>query len=145
MPVQALTPKYALVANTIEKRITRGTYRAGMRIPSEQQLMAEFEVSRPTVVRALDILRRDGLIVARQGQGRFVRAGGRAVAQAQEAAGLLRGAGWIAVEPQDAYDLLTDALHVASTGGCDHSAYACGECLASVAVDALTASGRSET
>lgn len=145
MAVQASPPKYAVVANTIEKRITRGTYRAGMRIPSEQQLMAEFEVSRPTVVRALEILARDGLINAQQGRGRFVRAGGRPAAETQEAARRLHDAGWIAVPAGDAYDLLTDVLHVASTGGCDHSPHACGECLATAAVTALTGPGQPAT
>jgi GntR family transcriptional regulator len=66
-------PKYAVVVNTIQRRIEDGTYAPGSAIPSEAQLMAEFKVSRPTAVRALGILQQDGWIDAEQGKGRFVR------------------------------------------------------------------------
>jgi GntR family transcriptional regulator len=42
-------------------------------LPSEHQLVGEFGVSRPTIVRALEILRQQGWIDAEQGRGRFVR------------------------------------------------------------------------
>lgn len=66
-------PKYVVVVNTIQRRIEDGTYAPGSAIPSEAQIMAEFSVSRPTAVRSLGILQKDGWIDAEQGKGRFVR------------------------------------------------------------------------
>jgi GntR family transcriptional regulator len=42
-------------------------------LPSENQLIQEFGVSRPTVVAALRVLREQGCIESQQGKGRFVR------------------------------------------------------------------------
>jgi len=62
-------PKYAQVVAEIKKRIERGTYPPGSLLPSEHQLVSEFGVSRPTIVKALSALRQDGWIdPAGQGQ-----------------------------------------------------------------------------
>jgi GntR family transcriptional regulator len=66
-------PKYAQVVAEIRKRIEHGTYPPGSLLPSEHQLVAEFGVSRPTVVKALSALRQDGWIDTQQGKGSFVR------------------------------------------------------------------------
>jgi DNA-binding GntR family transcriptional regulator len=66
-------PKYAQVVNAIKQRIERGQYMPGTLLPSEHQLVAEFEVSRPTIVKALSALRQDGWIDTQQGKGSFVR------------------------------------------------------------------------
>src|SRR5579859_7509872 len=66
-------PKYAQVVVEIKKRIERGTYPPGSLLPSEHQLVAEFGVSRPTIVRSLAALRQDGWIDTQQGKGSFVR------------------------------------------------------------------------
>ena len=47
---------------------------AGSLLPSEAELSAEFGASRVTIRRALDVLRDDGLVAARQGFGWFVAA-----------------------------------------------------------------------
>src|SRR5262245_53111277 len=62
-----------MVVNAVQERIQNGSYPPGEAIPSETQLMAEFDVSRPTVVRALGILQQAGWIDAQHGRGRFVR------------------------------------------------------------------------
>jgi GntR family transcriptional regulator len=67
------TPKYLRVLNTLRERIEDGTYAPGAALPSESQLCAEFGVSRPTVLKALGILRQDGWIESQQGRGHFVR------------------------------------------------------------------------
>jgi GntR family transcriptional regulator len=59
--------------NGIRERIEDDTYGPGAALPSESQLVSEFGVSRPTVLRALGILRQDGWIESRQGKGHFVR------------------------------------------------------------------------
>jgi GntR family transcriptional regulator len=66
-------PKYAQVVDAIKRRIERGEYAPGTLLPSEHQLVGEFEVSRPTIVKALSALRQDGWIDTQQGKGSFVR------------------------------------------------------------------------
>ncbi len=44
----------------------------GSMLPSEAEMSQEFEASRVTVRRALELVREDGLIAARQGFGWFV-------------------------------------------------------------------------
>jgi GntR family transcriptional regulator len=74
VPIEYAPPKYALIVNTIQQRIENGTYPPGATLPSETALVAEFKVSRPTVVRALEMLRQQGWIDAHHGKGRTVRA-----------------------------------------------------------------------
>lgn len=73
MPIETAPPKYALIVNTIQQRIENGTYPTDSTLPSETALIREFGVSRPTVVRALEILRQQGWIDAHHGKGRTVR------------------------------------------------------------------------
>ncbi|MFF4779591.1 GntR family transcriptional regulator [Microtetraspora fusca] len=58
---------------TLQRRIEAGDYPPGTLLPSENQLIQEFGVSRPTVVAALRVLREQGWIESQQGKGRFVR------------------------------------------------------------------------
>jgi len=73
MESENAVPKYAQVVAEIKRRIERGTYPAGSLLPSEHQLVAEFGVSRPTIVKSLSILRQEGWIGTEQGRGSFVR------------------------------------------------------------------------
>lgn len=66
-------PKYAQVVEEIKRRIERGTYAPGVLLPSEHHLVDEFAVSRPTIVKALSVLRQDGWIDTQQGRGSYVR------------------------------------------------------------------------
>jgi DNA-binding GntR family transcriptional regulator len=66
-------PKYAQVVAEIRQRIDRGDYPPGSLLPSEHQLVEEFGVSRPTIVKSLSALRQDGWIDTQQGRGSFVR------------------------------------------------------------------------
>lgn len=67
------TPKYMRVLNTVRERIENGAYLPGTSLPSENTLAKEFAVARPTVLKALSILRQDGWIESQQGKGHFVR------------------------------------------------------------------------
>lgn len=58
-------------------RIRDGSYAFGMRLPSEIDLAASFNVSRPILRNALARLRDDGLIVSRKGAGSYVSSGGQ--------------------------------------------------------------------
>ncbi|MFE6282599.1 GntR family transcriptional regulator [Streptomyces sp. NPDC057877] len=73
MAYEVEAPKYVRLAQTIQRRIEDGTYSPGTRVPSENQLVQAFGMSRPTVVRALDLLKRDGWLESRQGYGTIVR------------------------------------------------------------------------
>ncbi len=66
-------PKYVRLARTLQSRIEDGTYPPGTLVPSENQLAQTFGMSRPTVVRALELLKRDGWLESRQGFGTIVR------------------------------------------------------------------------
>ncbi|MEV6998519.1 GntR family transcriptional regulator [Streptomyces sp. NPDC093982] len=81
MAYEVEAPKYVRLAQTIQRRIEDGTYPPGTRVPSENQLVQAFGMSRPTVVRALELLKRDGWLESRQGYGTIVRRRPAAVEQ----------------------------------------------------------------
>lgn len=58
----------------ILEQIVSGRLPEGMRLPAEQELCKMFGVSRPVVRQALQRLRADGLVHARQGSGTYVMA-----------------------------------------------------------------------
>ncbi|MEU5119064.1 GntR family transcriptional regulator [Streptomyces asoensis] len=73
MAYEVEAPKYVRLAQTMQRRIEDGTYPPGTKVPSENQLVQAFGMSRPTVVRALELLKRDGWLESRQGFGTIVR------------------------------------------------------------------------
>ncbi|GHH87128.1 hypothetical protein GCM10018793_61730 [Streptomyces sulfonofaciens] len=66
-------PKYIRLARTIQRQIEDGAYKPGELLPSENRLRADTGYSRPTVVRALSLLKQDGWIESRHGYGTVVR------------------------------------------------------------------------
>ena len=66
--------RYRLIADELRVRVQSGVYGAGRLLPSEAELGTEFDASRVTIRRALETLREDGLVDARQGFGWFVAA-----------------------------------------------------------------------
>jgi DNA-binding GntR family transcriptional regulator len=73
MPYEYTPPKYAQVIAELQRRMESGEYPPGSLLPSEHQLSGEFAIARPTVVRALRVLRQEGWIETQQGKGSFVR------------------------------------------------------------------------
>jgi len=73
MAFEYTPPKYAQVIAELQRRIDSGEYPPGSLLPSEHQLSEEFGIARPTVVRALRVLRQEGWIDTQQGKGSFVR------------------------------------------------------------------------
>jgi len=69
---QVRTIRYQEIADALRRRVDRGEFGAGRLLPSESALSAEYGASRVTVRRALEQLRDDGLLDARQGFGWFV-------------------------------------------------------------------------
>lgn len=61
--------KYEEIAGIIRKRISDGTYPIDSHIPTQSDLAAEFQVSRMTVKKAIELLTIEGLIFSKQGNG----------------------------------------------------------------------------
>jgi GntR family transcriptional regulator len=64
--------RYQQIAEELRSRVLAGDFAAGRMLPSESELSGEFSASRVTVRRALEVLRDEGLVDARQGFGWFV-------------------------------------------------------------------------
>lgn len=61
------------VYHLLYTRISNGEYKANQKLPPENALSQEFDVSRPVLRSAMDRLRDEGLIYSRQGAGSYVR------------------------------------------------------------------------
>jgi GntR family transcriptional regulator len=66
--------RYLAIAADLRERVGRGEFAAGRLLPSEAELSAAYDASRVTVRKALEALREEGLVDARQGFGWFVAA-----------------------------------------------------------------------
>ena len=65
-------PRYAQLADLLRQRVARGMWPLGHKLPSLDELVAEFGVARVTVRQAVDLLAREGLLSPQQGRGTFV-------------------------------------------------------------------------
>ncbi len=70
--VSSRIPLYYQLENVLREKITSGTFASGGRIPTEIELIKQYNVSRITVRQALRSLAEDGLIERRQGRGTYV-------------------------------------------------------------------------
>ncbi len=66
--------QYQSIAEDLRLRLSRGEFAASGLLPSESSLSTAYGVSRVTVRKALESLRRDGLVESRQGLGWLVAA-----------------------------------------------------------------------
>ena len=66
-------PKYQRIADDLRARIGSGEYPPGSQLPTKADLMARYQVAVNTVERAIDELRKAGLVETLQGAGMFVR------------------------------------------------------------------------
>lgn len=66
-------PQYRKLYELLRKHIVTGIYEEGSLLPSENELCAVHNMTRPTVRHALDSLVKDGLILKKQGKGSIVR------------------------------------------------------------------------
>ena len=65
-------PRYAAIKQSIHDAIRDGRLKPGDRVPSEADLVGQFDVSRMTANRALRELQSAGIIVRRAGSGSFI-------------------------------------------------------------------------
>ena len=63
--------RYRAIADDLRRRVEQGEFAAGRLLPSESELSASYAASRITIRKALDLLRDEGLVDARQGFGWF--------------------------------------------------------------------------
>ncbi|WP_026475774.1 trehalose operon repressor [Alkaliphilus transvaalensis] len=64
--------KYINIYNKIINKIENGMLEPKEKLPSENELMQEYHVSRDTIRKALDLLERNGFILKVKGKGSFV-------------------------------------------------------------------------
>ena len=65
--------KYKEIAASLAEKIQTGELSAGMKLPSENELCQQYDVSRITIKKATDLLLHQGLINKRRGSGTFVK------------------------------------------------------------------------
>ena len=65
-------PKYQYIKDELKNKIISGQFASGDKFYTEAELIAMYDVSSITVVRALNDLAKDGYIVRQQGKGTFV-------------------------------------------------------------------------
>lgn len=64
--------KYEEIAKELRRRISEGEYAEGEMLPDQIELAKEFDVSRMTLKKAIDIIAMEGLIYKKRGVGTFV-------------------------------------------------------------------------
>lgn len=74
MPYQfdVTRPIYLQIMEEIKKRLFRGQYSAGVKLPSIRDLAKELEVNPNTITRAYMELEREGFLFTKRGQGSFI-------------------------------------------------------------------------
>ena len=85
---QSVIPLYKQIVYIISDKIKSGAWKPGDRIPSETELMQEFNVSRITIRSATNELVENGMIIRGRGKGSFVAPENRTSALAKDDGGL---------------------------------------------------------
>lgn len=73
MSDESKIPQYKKIYEILRKHILSGVYAEGSLLPSENELCAVHNITRPTVRQALDVLVQEGFILKKQGKGSIVR------------------------------------------------------------------------
>ena len=68
-------PKYQTIISWVEEMIHSGTLKEGDRLPSENELCRQFQLSRQTVRHALEVLEQQHMVVRVQGSGTYAGSG----------------------------------------------------------------------
>lgn len=130
---KSFTPKHVQVADDLRERIAAGEYPQGALLPSGAVLADLYEVSVPTIRRALTALGAEHLITAEQGVRAEVREMGeraveqlkpgeeaifrRATAAEQRDLGLAAGASVVVITGVDGTERIRDAYEIKLTAG----------------------------
>src|SRR6266516_2293171 len=73
MSIEPPVARYRQVANQLRDAIRSGQYGPGDQLPSESDLIEHYQLSRPTIRRAMAVLATEGVVVVEHGRGAFVR------------------------------------------------------------------------
>ncbi|WP_182887709.1 GntR family transcriptional regulator [Microbispora sp. H10885] len=73
METEEKDPRWRVIATDLRAAILDGRYPPGGALPSEPEMVRKYEVSRPTVRKAIDTLVSEGLAYVMRGRGSFVR------------------------------------------------------------------------
>lgn len=73
METEEKDARWRIIATDLRAAILDGRYSPGGALPSEPELVRKYEVSRPTVRKAIDTLVSEGLTYVMRGRGSFVR------------------------------------------------------------------------
>lgn len=65
--------KYKVICEDMAQNIQLGKYKESQKLPTEEELIEEYGVSRNTIRKAIDLLTRKGLVIPIQGSGVFLR------------------------------------------------------------------------
>lgn len=68
-----MSAKYKMVSDAIQRDIEGGKYEEAGKLPTEDVLIDQFQVSRNTIRKAVDLLVKRGVIMPIQGSGMFLR------------------------------------------------------------------------
>lgn len=68
-----MSVKYKEIASEIEAQLLAGKYNEGKKLPTEEELIDQYQVSRTTIRKAIGILVNKGYVYQIQGSGIFVR------------------------------------------------------------------------
>ena len=66
-------PRYYKIKEDLQKQIDSGEYEVNQPIPSENELIVKYGVSRTTVRKAIDVLTKEGYLYTIQGKGTYVK------------------------------------------------------------------------
>lgn len=69
---QARTPKYKQIAHSIIEGVASGALKTGDKLPSVNNLLIEFDLSRDTIVKAYDHLKEMGVVKSVPGKGYYI-------------------------------------------------------------------------
>ena len=64
--------KYKEIASYIRQKIVNGDWFCGMRLPSQRQLVNQFNVNRVTIIKSVELLEMEGFIYTKRGSGTYV-------------------------------------------------------------------------
>jgi len=67
-----IIPKYYQLSNILRQKIEEGAWQPHEPIPSERQLEEQYNLSRPTIRQAIELLVRQGFLYRMHGRGTFV-------------------------------------------------------------------------
>ena len=120
-------PVYRQITDQISYQIAAGTLRPGDKLPSVRDLAKQLPANQNTVLKAYDLLARDGLLQRKQGNGTFVTATAPALKKSQRIkliADALTGAATLAVHldisRHEMHDLLDKQIDLLEKGAGRH-------------------------